>query len=196
MTELIKKCIQESIQTKGLILHDEQFLQNIAGVSKLIIESYKKGKKVLIAGNGGSAADAQHMAGELVSKFNLNRPGLSAIALTVDTSVLTSIGNDFGYEKIFSKQIQANGVQGDIFVAISTSGNSPNIIEALKEAKLRGLVSVGLTGGNACEMDRLCDYIVKVPSAKTPVIQESHIMLVHIICDLVEKALFEKDLAV
>ncbi len=196
MTDFIKEYIQDSIQTKGLILHDERMLKNIEHVANVIIDAYKNGKKVLVAGNGGSAADAQHIAGELVSKFYFERAGLSATALTVDTSILTAIGNDYGFEKVFSRQIQAQGRAGDVFIAISTSGNSRNIVEAIKEARLQEMISVGLTGANACEMDGLCNYIIKVPSAETPKIQESHIMLAHTICALVEKSLFEKELRV
>jgi len=196
MTDFIKNYIQDSIQTKKMILQDERMLRNISNVANNIVEAYKRGNKVLTAGNGGSAADAQHIAGELVSKFYFDRPGLSAIALTVDTSILTAIGNDYGYDKTFSRQVQAIGNPGDIFIGISTSGNSKNIVEALKEAKMKGLVTVGMTGARECEMDFLCDFMIKVPSTETPKIQESHIMLAHILCAIIEKSLFKKELYV
>lgn len=194
MTDFIKEYIQDSIDTKQMILRDEKMLENIENATKIIIEAYRRGNKILLAGNGGSAADAQHIATELVSKFYFDRPCLSAIALTVDTSVLTAISNDYGYEKVFTRQIEANGRPGDIFIGISTSGNSKNVVEAIKTAKAHGLMTIGLVGKRECEMDYLCDLIVKVPSEDTPKIQESHIMLGHIICAMVEKNLFEKEL--
>jgi D-sedoheptulose 7-phosphate isomerase len=194
MQEFIKRYIQGSIQTKQELLADAKLLKTIEAAAKALVQAYRKGKKVLLAGNGGSAADAQHLAGELVSKFYFDRPGLSALALTTDTSILTAIGNDYGYEKLFARQVQANGQAGDIFIGISTSGNSPNILAALQEAKRRKLITLGLTGGAACKMDRnkLCDFLIKVPSLETPKIQESHIMLGHLLCALVEKTLFKE----
>jgi len=195
MIGFVKTYIQDSIQTKQLILNDANTVEKINNIAGVIVEAYKRGNKVLLAGNGGSAADAQHIAGELVSKFYFDRPGLSAIALTVDTSILTAIGNDYGFEKVFSKQIQANGVEGDVFIAISTSGNSKNLVEAIKEAKIKGIITVSLIGKKECEMDNLCDYQVKVPSFETPKIQESQIMIGHIICAIIEKELFGGNLA-
>lgn len=188
--DFIKEYVADSIRTKEKILSDDAFIGKIKEVSSIIIECYKNGGKVLLAGNGGSAADAQHIAGEFVSKFYFDRPGLSAMALTVDTSIITAIGNDYGYEKLFERQLQANGVKGDVFIGISTSGNSKNIVKALKEAKNKGILTVGFVGKSACEMDELCDFVLKVPSNETPKIQESHIMIGHIICALVEKAIF------
>ena len=186
----IKEYIQNSIDTKTKILHDEKILQTIQEIADRIVECYKNDKKVLTAGNGGSAGDAQHIAGELVSKFFFDRPGLTAFSLATDTSTLTAIGNDYGYEKSFSRQIQANAKEGDIFIGISTSGNSKNIILALEEAKKKGVITVGLTGEKTCEMDNICDYIIHVPSTSTPIIQEAHIMIGHIICALVEEKIF------
>lgn len=191
MDDFIKNYINDSLEIKTLILNDKDFLANVSAVAGEIIECYKKGGKVLLAGNGGSAADAQHIACEFVSKFCFERQGLPAIALTVNTSLLTAIGNDYGYEKIFSKQIEASGNNGDIFIAISTSGNSKNIIDAINEAKRKGLKTIGMVGHNACKMDDICDYVLKVPSCETPKIQEIHIMLGHIICAIVEKELFQ-----
>lgn len=188
----IKQYIQASIDTKTKILSDEKILATINKIAEEIINAYKKDKKVLTAGNGGSAGDAQHIAGELVSKFFFDRPGLTAFALSTDTSILTAIGNDYGYEKSFSRQVQANAKEGDVFIGISTSGNSKNIVMALEEAKRKGVITVGLVGEKECAMDGLCDYIIHVPSSSTPTIQESHIMLGHIICAIVEEEIFKK----
>jgi D-sedoheptulose 7-phosphate isomerase len=190
----IKHYIQDSIRVKQELLADAKLLKTLEAAARALARAYRKGKKVLLAGNGGSAADAQHVAGELVSKFYFDRPGLSALALTTDTSILTAIGNDYGYAKLFARQVQANGQAGDIFIGISTSGNSPNIIAALQEAKHRKLTTIGLTGEADCQMDRdkLCDFLIKVPSLETPKIQESHIMLGHMLCALVEKTLFKE----
>jgi D-sedoheptulose 7-phosphate isomerase len=145
---------------------------------------------VLLAGNGGSAADAQHIAGELVSKLAFDRPALCVVALSVDTSVLTAIGNDYGYEKIFERQIAALGRSGDVFIGISTSGRSPNILRALTEARRNELVCIGFTGLTGGNMSGLCDVCLRIPSDETPKIQEGHIVSAHIICALIERGLF------
>lgn len=191
MKDCIKNHIIESVKTKDEILKSEQILQKIEDVATLIIQAYKNGKKVLIAGNGGSAADAQHIVAELVSKFYNDRPALNAIALTTNTSILTAVGNDYSHEYIFARQIQAYGNENDIYIAISTSGNSKNIIKSIEEAKKQGLKIIGLTGANTCIMDEICDSVIKIPSDKTSIIQESHIMVGHIICGIVEKELFK-----
>jgi D-sedoheptulose 7-phosphate isomerase len=152
------------------------------------------GNKIMLAGNGGSAADAQHIAGEFVSRFAFDRPGLPAIALTTDTSILTAIGNDYGYEKLFERQVQAHAQKGDVLIAYSTSGNSKNIINALREAKVRGVVCIGLSGNRGGSMKELCDHYLSVPSADTPKIQEGHAVLGHILCGLVENAIFKAKL--
>ena len=188
---IIEKYIESSIETKQKILNDKNIIETINQAANAIINAYQNGKKVLTAGNGGSAGDAQHIAGELVSKFFFDRPGLSAFSLATDTSIITAIGNDYGYEKSFSRQIQANANEGDVFIAISTSGNSENIVNALVESKKKNVTTIGLVGEKTCEMDDLCDYIIKVPSDSTPTIQESHIMIGHIICALVEEAIFK-----
>ncbi|MDQ1772724.1 SIS domain-containing protein [Labilibaculum sp. A4] len=190
MENFIKEQIVESINVKNKILNNEELVALIKEVSKLCVEIYKKGGKTLLAGNGGSAADAQHIAGEFVSRFYFDRPGLPSIALTTDTSILTAIGNDYGYEKVFSRQIQAQGSEGDVFFAISTSGNSKNLIEAVKEAKIKNMVTIGLTGLTGGEMGGLCDYCIKVPSKETPRIQEAHILIGHTICAIVEEEIF------
>lgn len=187
LKDFIEKYILESISTKERLLKDPILIAEIEKASLSIIEAYKKGGKVLTAGNGGSAADAQHIAAEFVSKFMYNRKALNAIALTTNSSILTSVGNDYSHEHVFARQIQAYGNRDDIFIAISTSGNSKNIILAINEAKNQGLKIIGFTGGKPSEMDKLCNHLIKIPSEKTPIIQESHIMVGHIICALVEK---------
>lgn len=184
--------IEKSLKVKNNILDDKNLLKTIKDAALMCINALKNKKKIIIAGNGGSAADAQHIAGELVSKFYFDRPGLSAIALTTDTSIITSIGNDYGYEKLFSRQLEANGVEGDVFIGISTSGNSKNILEALKECQNNNIKSIGLTGNKNGAMDSMCDLIIKVPSHSTPNIQESHIMIGHIICAIIEEDIFGK----
>ena len=190
----IKSYISKSIETKTKILNDEKFIAIVEKVSEVIVNAYRNDKKVLTAGNGGSAGDAQHIVGELISKVFIDRPALSAIALSTDTSVLTAVSNDFGYEEVFARQIQANAKEGDVFIAISTSGNSANIIKALEAAKEKNVVTIGFTGEKECKMDGLCDYIIHVPSDCTPIIQESHIMLGHIICAKVEEKIFGKEI--
>ena len=192
MEKFIANQIKKSYETKRAIYNNRELMQLIKEVAKVTIEAYKRGNKTLIAGNGGSAADAQHIAGEFVSKFYFDRPGLASIALTTDTSIITAIGNDYGYEKLFSRQVQANGVEGDVFIGISTSGNSKNIVEALKECKDKGIITVGLTGESGGAMKELCDYCICVPSNETPRIQESHILIGHIICAVVEEEIFGK----
>ncbi len=186
----IEDYIKKSIETKEKILSDKNIIISIQSAANTIIKAYKEGNKVLTAGNGGSSADAQHIAGELISKFALNRKPLPSIALPANTIVLTAIGNDLGYDKVFSRQIQGMAVKGDILIAISTSGTSKNIIEALKEAKNKGLITIGLTGKNKSEADSYCDIIIKAPSDVTSIIQEAHIVIEHIICALVEKEIF------
>lgn len=190
MNSFIKNQIKSSYELKRDIFNNIEIVKLIEIVSKITVEAYQNGNKTLIAGNGGSAADAQHLAGEFVSKFYFDRPGLASISLTTDTSIITAIGNDYGFKKLFSRQIQANGNTGDIFIGISTSGNSENIIEALKECRRKGIISVGMTGDNGGLMKEICDYCICVPSNETPRIQESHILIGHIICSIVEEAIF------
>lgn len=187
----VKNYIAESIATKKAILEDENLIKTIETIADVIVNAYKNNKKVLLAGNGGSAADAQHIAAELVSRFYFNRPGLAAVALTTDTSILTAIGNDFGYDITFSRQVEANGQDGDVFIGISTSGNSKNVLAAIEEAKKKNITTIGFVGQKDCLMDKQCDYVVKIPSSDTPKIQESHIMIGHIICAIVEEQMFK-----
>ncbi|EPR9412714.1 D-sedoheptulose 7-phosphate isomerase [Campylobacter jejuni] len=192
LNSYIKEHFQESILVKEQILKDENLINLIKNASLEVIKAYKNGNKTLLAGNGGSAADAQHIAGEFVSKFYFDRPGIASIALSTDTSILTAIGNDYGYENLFARQVQAQGVKGDVFIGISTSGNSKNILKALDLCKQQGIISIGLSGASGGAMNELCDYCIKVPSTCTPRIQEAHILIGHIICAIVEEELFGK----
>lgn len=183
----MKDYISKSIQTKTEILHDEKFLCNIEKVVEIIVQALKSGKKLLFIGNGGSASDCNHLATEFVSKFKKERKALNAISLTANNSIITAIANDYGFEKIFSRQIEAHGEKGDILLAFSTSGQSKNVIEALNTATNLGLIKIGFTSKNPCKMDTLCDILLKIPSSNTPIVQESHIMLGHLICEKVEE---------
>jgi D-sedoheptulose 7-phosphate isomerase len=152
-----------------------------------LYEALAKGQKVLICGNGGSAADAQHFAAELAGRFEKERQGLPGIALTTDTSALTAIGNDYGFERIFARQVEALGRRGDVLVAISTSGNSPNVVSATESARAAGMKVIGLTGGDGGMMKQLCDHLIAIPSRRTARIQEMHITVIHIWCDLLDR---------
>jgi D-sedoheptulose 7-phosphate isomerase len=189
----IQEFISASIESKKMILSDLNFINTMESVALAIVNAYRNGNKTLIAGNGGSAGDAQHIAAELVSRFYLNRPGLSSIALSTDSSIITAIANDFGYDKVFSKQIKAYGTPGDVFIGISTSGNSQNVINAIEECKKMGIYTVAFTGENGGKMAEISDISFKVPSKDTPRIQESHIMIGHILCYIIEHELFSKD---
>ena len=189
LLENIQAQVKASASVKEALLADEVAMEKIASVAQLLINTYKAGGKTLWAGNGGSAADAQHMATELVSKFRLERKGLPSMALTVNTSTLTAIGNDYGYDRVFARQIEACGKAGDVFIGISTSGNSVNLVKALEACRANGLVTVALVGEKACAMDAY-DYVIHIPSADTPRIQECQTMIGHILCDAVEQSLF------
>ena len=169
---------------------DDLLLQGLDAIVGCCTNAYQANGKILIAGNGGSAADAQHFAGELVSRFYFDRPPLAAIALTTDSSILTAIGNDYGYEDVFARQVQALGRSGDVFIAISTSGNSPNILKAIVAAKSIGLVVIGLTGRSGGKMKALCDICLCAPSDATPRIQECHLLIEHCLCACIEEQLF------
>jgi D-sedoheptulose 7-phosphate isomerase len=188
--DAILREINESISVKQEILKDAALVSLVQQVANECIAAYRRGNRVLLAGNGGSAADAQHIAAEFVSRYAFDRPGLASIAFTTDTSMLTAIGNDYGYDQIFRRQLEANGRQGDVFIGISTSGNSANVLAALQCARELGIVTVGLTGQGGAKMKAFSDYCIQVPSMSTPRIQESHIMLGHIICGSVEDTLF------
>jgi D-sedoheptulose 7-phosphate isomerase len=182
--------ISASIETKQRILKDEALLTAIAETAMACVEAYRRGNKTLLAGNGGSAADAQHIAAELVGRYGFDRPSIPSLALTTDTSNLTAIGNDYGYDKVFSRQLEGMGVEGDIFFGISTSGNSTNVINAFESAKAKGITTVALVGKDGGKMAQMADIALIVPSDATPRIQESHILIGHIICDVIEKELF------
>jgi len=190
MKNYIKDQIKKSYETKQAIYENENLLNNIEKVSKLCVELYKGDKKTILAGNGGSAADAQHIAAEMVGRYGFDRPSLPSLALTTDTSALTAIGNDYGYDKVFSRQLEGMGQEGDIFIGISTSGNSLNIINAFNSAKEKGITTVALVGRDGGDMAKLADIALIVPSDSTPRIQESHILIGHIICDIIEKEIF------
>ena len=187
--EAIKAQMSESIRVKQALLDDEGLMESIAQIASLMIDAYKGGHKTLWAGNGGSAADAQHMAGELVNKFCFDRPGLAALSLSTDTSIITAVGNDYGFDRLFARQVEAQGCPGDVFIGISTSGRSKNLVEALPACRAKGITSVAIVGANPCPMDDY-DYVIHVPSTVTPRIQECQTLIGHILCYLVEQALF------
>jgi len=192
MEKYIKDHIISHIETAEKLLSDRNIFTGIEKASSLIIGAFRNKSKLLLAGNGGSAADSQHIAAEFVNRFCLEREGLPAIALTTDTSVLTAIGNDYSFDRVFSRQLNSLGRSGDVFWALSTSGNSVNLLEALTECRKRGIMSIGFTGVKGGKMADMCDIPVRVPSDETPRIQEMHILLAHIICEIVEKELFQK----
>jgi len=190
MQNIIKDQIKQSLIIKQKLLESVPILNAIEESSLAIIAAYLNKKKLLLAGNGGSAADAQHIAAELVNRFSFDRPGLNAIALTTDTSIITSVGNDSGFEQVFARQVNALGCEGDIFIALSTSGNSANLIEALKICRANNILTIGLTGETGGKMADICDICIRVPSIDTPRIQEVHILIGHIMCSIVEEELF------
>ncbi len=192
MNNCICEYIKNSIETKKAILNDSALPILLENIADKIADSLLNSGKVLVAGNGGSAADAQHFAGELMCKLYKTRSPLPVLALTTDSSVITAISNDIDYKYCFSRQIEAFGRKGDVFVGISTSGSSENVVEALKTAHNNGLITVGLTGQNQGNMDDFCDYLIKIPSFNVPQIQESHIMIVHIIAMLIENKVFKQ----
>jgi len=188
----IKQSICDSIAVKQAILANESLLTTIKNVANISTDALRRGNRILLAGNGGSAADAQHIAAEFVSRFMYDRPGLPSMALTTDTSMLTAIANDYGFEQLFVRQLEANARKGDVFIGITTSGNSPNVLRAFEICRGLGIISVGLAG-NGGKIQSMCDYLISVPSDSTPRIQEAHITIGHIICGLVEVALFPQE---
>lgn len=185
MEEIIKMLIQESIEVKKTLP-----VNDIARAAQRILEAYKEGGKILICGNGGSAADAQHMAGEFINRFKIERNPWPCIALTTDTSILTAIGNDYSFDEIFSKQVKALGSREDILIGISTSGNSKNILKAVESAKEKGIFTICFLGNQGGKLGGICDLPIIVNSKNTPRIQESHLLIMHCICEIVEKELF------
>lgn len=190
MKNYVKEQIKLSYETKQNIYQNDELLNKIVEVSQKCVELYKGDKKTILAGNGGSAADAQHIAAELVGRYGFDRPSIPSLALTTDTSNLTAIGNDYGYDQVFSRQLEGMGQSGDIFIGISTSGNSKNILNAFEVAKKKNILSVALVGKDGGEMAKMADIALVVPSNSTPRIQESHILIGHIICDIIEKEIF------
>jgi D-sedoheptulose 7-phosphate isomerase len=190
MSDIIAHSFRESIRVKQLILEDAAFLQKIEKAAELMLTAFRSGGKVLFCGNGGSAADAQHLAAELSGRFYKNRPPLFAEALHVNGSYITAVGNDFGFEDIYARMTTAAGRPGDVLVAISTSGNSPNILNAIAAAHEQGMSVIGMTGESGGLMQSRCDLLLNVPCTDTPRIQESHILIGHILCQLVEASMF------
>lgn len=188
----IQQAIEDSIKLKQSLLKDTHFMEQIQRVIDLIVKAYRDNKKVLFCGNGGSAADAQHLAAELSGRFYYDREPLYAEALHVNTSYLTAVANDYAYEDVYARMLRASGQKGDIVVGISTSGNSKNVVKAFEIAKQKGMLTVALTGEGGGKMGEMADVLLAVPSKDTPRIQECHIMIGHIVCEMVEKALFPK----
>lgn len=190
MNEKIKSIISSSIETKQQLLADESIIKTVADCVDVLVAAFKKGNKVLFCGNGGSAADAQHLAAEFSGRFYTDRDALPAEALHCNTSYLTAVANDYSYDVIYSRLIKGIGNKGDVLIGLSTSGNSKNIIAAFEMAKEKGMTTIGFTGSAGGKMKAISDYLLNVPSNDTPRIQESHIMLGHIICQLVEEKYF------
>ena len=190
LAAFIEKEFAATRETISTLYADAAYREAAAAVALVFIEALRAGNTLLFAGNGGSAADAQHIAGEFVSRFHFDRPGLPAMSLSTDTSILTAIANDYGYERVFARQIEAIGRPGDVFVAISTSGNSPSIVAAIEAARAKKITVVGLTGGTGGKLAPMCDHLLLAPSASTPRIQECHLVTYHLLCGLVEEAMF------
>jgi D-sedoheptulose 7-phosphate isomerase len=193
MKHLVQKQLQQSIATLQAVLADENIADTLVTIARLTADAMRSGHKLLVAGNGGSAADAQHLVAEFVVRLTVNRPALRAVALTTDSSILTAAGNDYGFDHIFSRQLEALGQPGDLFLGISTSGNSNNILNALHQAKKMSIATIGFSGNNGGQMPSLCDHNIIIPSAVTMNIQESHLALEHIFCMLVEHFTFGPD---
>ena len=192
MKNVIKNELLESINTLTQVLNDGKIINLIERISKVLCKVSQENGNIFFAGNGGSAADSQHLAAELIGRFQINRKPIKAQALTTDTSILTSIGNDYSFKDIFKRQIEALGKKGDSLIVMSTSGNSNNIINLIKEAKRKKIITIGLTGGNTSKLSNLCDYTINIPSENTARIQEAHILIGHIICGNIEDYLFGK----
>jgi D-sedoheptulose 7-phosphate isomerase len=189
MLDVIKSQLQASCLVKQQLLEDEASLSLINEAANQCIKALQSGHKILLAGNGGSAADAQHIAAELVGRFETERAGLPALALAANSSTMTSIANDFSYDTVYSRQVQALARAGDVFVGISTSGNSPNVVAAIKQCRGQGVLTIGMTGESGGAMRELCDICLRVPASNTARIQETHIVIGHILCSLIDTAL-------
>jgi D-sedoheptulose 7-phosphate isomerase len=188
----IRKSINDSISAKERLRDDPDLISRIGKVAELLVSAFKSGSKAILFGNGGSAADAQHIAAEFVGRFAFDRPALPALALSVNTSCITAIANDYGFDLVFSRQIEALAKRGDLAIGITTSGNSPNVIRALETAAQMGLFTVGMTGSKRCKLTEAVQHCICVPSTDTPRIQECHILVGHIISELVEEAIFRE----
>jgi len=188
MQDIIKADLKESIDLKNQVL--KELVPKIESAARMLITALKAGNKILLCGNGGSAADSQHLATEIVSRYKKDRKPLAAIALTTDTSILTAVGNDYGFEHIFARQVEALGKKGDVLIGISTSGESKNVIEAMKAARSLGLRTIGLLGCTGGSIGEAVDLAIVTPCQNTPRIQEAHITIGHILCDLIERELF------
>jgi len=193
MLDLIKKQLTQSIETMTKVLNDESIHAAVVEAGRITAHAMKQGKKLMVCGNGGSAADAQHLVAEFVSRLTVDRPALRAVAITTDTSILTAIGNDYHYDNVFERQVEALGLEGDVLMAISTSGNSKNCVKALKLAKKLGIHTIAYTGNKGGTMAELADINVIIPSDTTMNIQESHLALEHIYCMVVERYFFGAD---
>lgn len=188
----IESVIEDSIKVKSLIMNDKELIDRIYKAANICVESLRAGGKVHFCGNGGSAADAQHLAAELSGRFYYDRPPLNAEALHVNTSYLTAVANDYSYDIIYSRMLQCSAKKGDVLVGISTSGNSTNIMKAIEIAKSLDVNVIGMTGDTGGKMAEMCDVLINVPSKCTPRIQESHIMIGHILCEIIESTIFPK----
>lgn len=189
-SEFVTRHFRTSREVLDRAASDPGFLSSVSAIAEAITRALRAGGKLMIAGNGGSAADAQHIAGEFLSRLNFDRHPLPAIALTTDTSVLTAVGNDYGFDDVFQRQVRGLGRAGDVFIGISTSGRSPNVLSALRTARELKIITVGFTGNRDAPMNELCDLRLEAPSAETPLIQQVHIVAAHAICGLVERELF------
>jgi D-sedoheptulose 7-phosphate isomerase len=190
MSRLVREKLEEGCVVVEAVARDSAMHAILADAAAVTAAALKDGRKLMVAGNGGSAADAQHLVAEFVSRLMEDRPAMRAVALTTDTSILTAVGNDYGYERVFARQIEAIGQAGDVFMGISTSGNSPNVLRALELCREAGIATVGLTGGTGGKMAPLCDHLIVIPSKVTMYIQQAHLALEHIFCLMVERHYF------
>lgn len=186
----VAQSIEASVAIKQRLLDDSELISTVATIARMLVEAFQQGKKALLFGNGGSAADAQHIAAEFVGRFAFDRPALPALAISVNTSCVTAIGNDYGFDKVFARQIEALAAPGDVAIGISTSGNSPNVLAGIAAAGKSGLRTVALTGRSGGKLKQSAEYCVCAPTDETPRIQECHILIGHIVAELVEKAIF------
>jgi D-sedoheptulose 7-phosphate isomerase len=190
MKSRINKCIKSSVENYTRVLQDDVLQENIQKIVMKSIAAFRGDKKMLLCGNGGSASDAQHIAAELSGRFYIDRPPLYAEALHLNSSYMTAVANDYGFEETYARMVEASGRKGDILIGISTSGNSPNVVKAIQKAKDKSMLTIGFTGINGGKLNDICDIMIRVPSDDTPRIQEAHILIGHIICQLIEEEMF------